>query len=197
MKMNRTMHLILIGFMLFMGLGYQALAETQKGGKEMTVAAGKEVSIEYTLTLEDKTVVDTNVGGQPFTFVQGNQQIIPGLEKQIEGLKVGDNKKITVQPDEGYGAVNQEAFLEVDKGQLPPEALHAGAQIQGQTPEGQPMRGMVKEVKEGTVVLDFNHPLAGQTLYFDVKVLEVASGGGGTCGCRGRVTRTPRSQEGR
>ena len=173
MKVISKMSLIFIGSIISVCLGFQALAETQKGGKAMTVTAGKEVSIEYTLTLDDKTVVDTNVGGEPFTFVQGNQQIIPGLEKEMEGLKVGDNKQVTVQPEDGYGVVNKEAFLEVDKGQLPPEALHEGAQIQGQTPEGQPMRGQVKEVKETTVVLDFNHPLAGKTLFFDVKVLGI------------------------
>lgn len=173
MKLTKKMSLTFLSAVICVCLGFQAAAETQKGGKEMTVTSGKEVSIEYTLTLEDKTIVDTNVGGEPFTFVQGNQQVIPGLEKEVEGLKVGDTKKITVKPEEGYGAVNKEAFLEVDKGQLPPEALHAGAQIQGQTPDGQPLRGQVKEVKDTTVVLDFNHPLAGQTLYFDVKVLDI------------------------
>ena len=165
--------LVFLATIILSCLGFQALAETQQGSKEMTVTAGREISIEYPLTLDDKSVVDTNVGGQPFTYVQGNQQIIPGLEKGMEGLKVGDSKQITVQPTEGYGDVQQEAVIEVNKSQLPPEALHAGAQIQGTGPDGQPLHGQVKEVKDDKVVLDFNHPLAGKTLHFDVKVLDI------------------------
>ncbi len=173
MNVTGRVSLMLLGTIILSCIGFQVLAETQEGGQEVTVTAGKEVSIEYTLTLDDKSVVDSNVGGQPFSYVQGNQQVIPGLEKAMEGLKVGDTKQITVSPAEGYGEVHEEAFLEVNKDKLPPEAWHEGAQIQGTAPDGQPLRGQVKEVKEETVVLDFNHPLAGKTLHFDVKVLDI------------------------
>ena len=150
-----------------------SIAEVKKGENIMSVVQGKTVSIEYTLTLEDKTVVDTNVGADPLTFVQGSNQIIPGLEKEMEGLKVGDTKKVTVKPEEGYGAVNPEAKVEVKKEQVPPDALKIGAQLQGQTPEGQPYMVHVAEIKDETVILDFNHPLAGKTLHFDVKVIDI------------------------
>ena len=81
----------------------------------MTVSAGTKVSIEYTLRLEDKAVIDTNVGSDPLTYVHGSQQIIPGLEKALEGMKMGDSKQVTIKPEEGYGRVNEEAFVEVKK----------------------------------------------------------------------------------
>lgn len=69
----------------------------------MSISQGKTISIEYTLKLEDKTVVDSNVGGGPLTFIHGSHQIIPGLEKALEGMKIGDIKEVTVKPEEGYG----------------------------------------------------------------------------------------------
>lgn len=139
----------------------------------MTINNSSKVSIEYTLTLGDDEVVDSNKGGEPLAFVQGSGQIIPGLDKELLGLAVGDSKKVTVVPEEGYGVVVPEAIIELKKEQLPPEALEAGAQVQGQGQGGEPIYGRVMDVKEETAVVDFNHPLAGKTLYFDVKVLSV------------------------
>ncbi|MFQ5963980.1 MAG: peptidylprolyl isomerase [Candidatus Scalinduaceae bacterium] len=148
-------------------------AESQKEEKELTVSSGKEVSIEYTLKLEDNAVIDTNVGSKAFSYVHGSNQIIPGLQKALEGMKVGDSKQVTVKPEEGYGNVNQEAISEVNKEQIPQDALKIGVQIQGQDASGRVVHALVVEIKENTVVLDFNHPLAGKTLYFDVKVLNI------------------------
>ncbi|MEE9543316.1 MAG: FKBP-type peptidyl-prolyl cis-trans isomerase, partial [Thermodesulfobacteriota bacterium] len=86
----------------------------------MTVTAGKDVSIEYTLTLEGKEVVDSNVGGEPLVLTHGSGLIISGLEKALEGMKVGETKQVTVSPDEGYGPVNPEALQEVKKEDVPP-----------------------------------------------------------------------------
>lgn len=138
-----------------------------------TVSSGMQVSVEYTLKLDDQAVFDSNVGSEPLIFVQGAHQIVPGLEKALEGMKVGESKQVTVAPDEGYGVVNHEAFLEVEKARVPAEAHNVGATLQGQTANGQVVRARVAEIKDGTVVLDFNHPLAGKTLYFEVKVLEI------------------------
>lgn len=148
-------------------------AETQKGEKIMTITAGKKISIEYTLTLENKEVVDTNVGSQPLTYVHGSDQIIPGLEKAMEGMKIGDSKHVTVKPEDGYGPVIQEAIVEVSQDQLPPDAWKVGAQLQGQGPGGQTLRGQVTEIKDDKAIIDFNHPLAGKTLFFEVKVLDI------------------------
>jgi FKBP-type peptidyl-prolyl cis-trans isomerase SlyD len=150
-------------------LAVQAGAEEQPG----SVAEGTQVSIEYTLKLDETNVFDTNVGAEPLTYVQGSRQIVPGLEKALAGMKVGERKQVTVQPEEGYGTIRQEAFMEVEKEKIPEEARQVGAQIQGRAGNGQVVRARIVEVKDATVLLDFNHPLAGKTLYFDVKVLNI------------------------
>lgn len=153
-----------------------AQAESQKGEKEMTVSSGNKISIEYTLRLEDKAVVDTNVGGDPLTYVHGSDQIITGLENGLEGMKKGESKQVTVNPEEGYGPVNPEAFMEVEKEKIPENAVKVGAQLEGRDSGGRPVYARVVEVKDKTVVLDFNHPLAGRTLFFDVTILDIQKG---------------------
>lgn len=148
-------------------------AESAKGEKEMTVSSGTKVSIEYTLRLEDETVIDTNVGSEPLTYVHGSDQIIPGLEKGLEGMRIGESKQVTVKPEEAYGTVKPDAFMEVEKQKIPQNALRVGAHLEGRNASGQPVYAQVVEVKDQTVVLDFNHPLAGRTLFFEVKVLDV------------------------
>ena len=113
------------------------------------------------------------MGGEPLIYVQGSHAIIPGLEKAMEGMKAGENRQITVKPEEGYGKVEAEALVEVDKKQVPPDAQKGGAQLQGQNEQGQVFTARVLEVKDEKILLDFNHPLAGKTLYFDIKVLSV------------------------
>jgi len=132
-----------------------------------------KVSIEYTLRLEDNTVVDTNVGSGPLTYVHGSQEIVPGLEKALEGMKIGDSKRVTIKPEEGYGVVNPEAFVEVKKEQIPEDALRVDAELQGRDASGRVFQVRVAEIRGQAVVLDFNHPLAGRTLRFEVKVLDI------------------------
>ena len=139
----------------------------------MIIANGSKVAIEYTLTLGDDQVVDTNVGGQPLQFTTGEGHIIAGLENALTGKQQGDSLSVTVTPEEGYGPVNQEAIIEVQTNQLPENARQVGMQVQGQTPEGQTVRAQVVELRDEVAVLDFNHPLAGKTLHFSVTVLDV------------------------
>lgn len=168
--MKRILGLSLVVFPLFLNVAW---SETGKEAKPLTVSAGEEISIEYTLKLEDKTTVDSNVGGEPFKFIQGKHQVIPGLETALEGLKVGDTKSIKVKPEDGYGEVDPTAVQEVDKSRIPPEALVIGTPLEGTDPSGNPIHAKVREIKEKTVVLDLNHPLAGKTLLFDVKILGI------------------------
>ena len=170
---------IVLGAMLCAGIAPMSVqAGSQGGEKEMTVSEGTTVSIEYTLELEDKAVVDSNVGSEPLTYVHGSRQIISGLEKALEGMKTGDRKRVTVNPDEGYGPVMQDAFVEVKKEHIPQDALQVDAQLQGQDASGRAFLARVAEIREQTVVLDFNHPLAGRTLYFDVKILDIEKASG-------------------
>ncbi|THB69964.1 MAG: peptidylprolyl isomerase [Gammaproteobacteria bacterium] len=139
----------------------------------MSITTGKMVSIEYTLTLDNGDVADTNVGGDPLAFECGAGQIIPGLEKELEGLAEGDMKQVTVVPEEAYGAYVDEAVMDVPKSNVPEEGLSVGAYLQAQGEDGQILNGVITEIGDENVIIDFNHPLAGKTLTFDVKVLGV------------------------
>jgi FKBP-type peptidyl-prolyl cis-trans isomerase SlyD len=86
---------------------------------------------------------------------------------------VGDEKHVTVKPEDAYGPVNKNAFQELPKEKIPPDGLKVGAMLTGQGPQGQPVQARVHEIKEKTVVVDFNHPMAGRTLVFDVKVVDI------------------------
>ena len=139
----------------------------------MTISEGKTVSFDYTLTVDGETV-DTSKGKEPLKYVQGDSNLIPGLTKRMEGMQTGDEKKIEVPAEEAYGQVREEAFKDVPKKQLPPDMEPArGMVLQVQQPGGPPMPVRIKEVKPDSVVIDFNHPLAGKDLMFDVKIVSV------------------------
>jgi FKBP-type peptidyl-prolyl cis-trans isomerase SlyD len=139
------------------------------------VQPGSEVSFDYTLTDDSGKVVDSSKGREPMHYVHGKGQIIPGLEKELAGMAVGNEKKVTVKPEEAYGPVDPRAFQEIAKEKLPPEALKVGTMLMAKGPQGQGVPVRVHEIKENTVIMDFNHPLAGKTLSFDVKITDIKS----------------------
>lgn len=137
------------------------------------IGNGSTVKLEYRLSDEKGTVLDTNEGQEPLIYTQGQGQIIPGLEKALNGLRVGDAKHVVVKPDEAYGPIRPEAFVEIPKERIPEKMQTVGAHLVAQHKDGQPLHAFVKEIKEKTIVLDTNHPLAGKALTFDVKIVEV------------------------
>jgi len=137
------------------------------------VEKGSSVKIEYTLKDDKGAVIDTNAGKDALAFTQGSQQIIPGLDKALLGMHVGDSKKVTVKPEEGYGNVDPKAEAEVPKTALPEGAAVVGTRLLARGQDGQPRPVTVKAVKDTTVMLDLNHPLAGKTLYFDIKIVSI------------------------
>ena len=147
--------------------------ESEKKEEKKVVEAGSTVGIEYTLTLEDGTKVDSNVGGEALRFEQGSGQIIPGLDKQLIGMHVGEAKQVKVAPAEGYGEVDPAAFTEVPVSELPEDAREPGMMLVAHDDQGHTQRLRVDKVEGDTATLDFNHPLAGKTLIFDIKILEV------------------------
>lgn len=134
----------------------------------------KVVSMHYVGTLEDGEVFDSSEGREPLQFIFGVGQIIPGLEEGLAGLSVGDKKKVeNISPEKAYGQIHEEAMQEVPKTQMPQDMeIEVGMQLMAQGPQG-PIPVVVKEIKEETVLMDFNHPLAGKTLTFDVEIVEV------------------------
>jgi FKBP-type peptidyl-prolyl cis-trans isomerase 2 len=147
--------------------------EAEKKEKSTVIETGSTVGIEYTLTLEDGTQIDSNVGGETLRFEQGAGRIIPGLDKELPGMKVGEAKQVRVAPEEGYGQVDPEAFTEVPLSELPEDAREVGIALMSRDPQGQTHRLRVHKIEDDKATLDFNHPLAGKTLIFDVKILEI------------------------
>jgi FKBP-type peptidyl-prolyl cis-trans isomerase SlyD len=141
------------------------------------IREGSLVSLEYTLTDETGQVIDSSTGKEPLTYIQGAGQIVRGLEQELGGLKVGDRKKVQVKPEEGYGLRDPKAFQEIPKEKIPPDAQKVGAMLMTKSPQGQAIAMRVHEVKDKTVVVDLNHPLAGKTLTFDVKVADIKTAG--------------------
>jgi FKBP-type peptidyl-prolyl cis-trans isomerase SlyD len=170
--MNRTWNLKKgWSFVILFGIGATAAVAAEPS--KPTIMEGNVVSLEYTLRLDEKTVVESNVGKEPLTYRQGMHELVAGLEKQLAGMAVGERKQVSVKPEDGYGVVDPSAFKTVQKKLIPPDALKVGAQLRAQAANGQQLFPRVAEIKDDTVVLDFNHPLAGKTLYFDVKVLDI------------------------
>jgi FKBP-type peptidyl-prolyl cis-trans isomerase 2 len=147
-------------------LSFTVLAQEE----EAVISEGTTVGFEYTLSLSDGTVVESNVDGDAFTYVQGGQQILPALEAELLGLAVDDTKQVTLAPEDAYGPVNPEAFQEIPIDQIPEDARIVGSILGAEGYDG-PIR--VHEVREETILLDFNNPLAGKTLTFDIRIVSL------------------------
>ena len=173
--MRRSILPILVLLALALGLAAPraGLTQTPNAPAGPAIEQGSTVRIEYTVTDEAGKLLDTNKGGQSLQFTHGQKQMIPGVERQLLGMHPGEEKKVVVKPEEGYGLVDPAAQTEVPKEAVPAGAQEVGKRLVARTQSGQQRLVMVKEVKERTVVLDLNHPLAGKTLLIDVKVLEV------------------------
>lgn len=140
----------------------------------MQISADKVVYFHYTLRDDEQKVLDSSDGNDPLPYLHGHQNIVPGLESELEGLSVGDKKKVTVPPEQGYGERSDDAVQTVPITDLPDEIpREVGLQIFAEGPDGQHFPLWITAVTDETVTLDGNHPLAGQTLHFDVEITEV------------------------
>jgi FKBP-type peptidyl-prolyl cis-trans isomerase SlyD len=140
----------------------------------MKITKDSVVSIDYRLHLGDGQVVDESEPGEPLVYLHGYEETVPGLEKALEGKGAGDTLQVKVSPDEGYGEHDPEKLEEVPRSEFPDELeLKVGSILTATDPEGHEMDFLVKELRTDTVLVDFNHPLSGKTLHFDVTVREV------------------------
>lgn len=137
---------------------------------------GSVVSFEYTISDENGMFIESNRGKEPVTYTHGQQEIIPGLEKNLSGMEINEEKNVRLPPEEAFGPVDASGFREVPKDNIPAEDLKVGTTLQVRGRRGEDLDLRVHEIKEQTVVLDFNHPLAGKTLNFGVKVLDIQPG---------------------
>ena len=164
---------LLAGAAIFNALAFTGAFTAEKNKDTNVIRDGSVVSFEYTLSSEDGKTIESNKGKAPLKYTQGSRQIVPGLEKELAGMKAGDEKRVKVTPEEGYGPVDPKGFQEFPKDKIPSEGLKVGAVLMANGPGGQQIPVRVHEIKENTVVLDLNHPMAGKTLLFDIKVLDV------------------------
>lgn len=139
----------------------------------MTITKDSVVSIEYTLTDDENEVLDSSEGVGPLEYLHGHNNLIPGLEKVLEGKKAGDSFKTAVAPAEGYGEYQDKLVVEVERSQFPDDVeIKEGMQFEAGGAEGSQVV-TVTAVTDTKVTVDANHPLAGETLNFDVKILSV------------------------
>jgi len=143
--------------------------------ENITVANDIVVSMAYVLRVEDGQLIDQSEDDAPLEYIQGARQIIPGLEKALIGLNVGDEKIVEVKPADGYGERDPDDIVEMPRGNLPESIdLSVGKPLKMKDSEsGESFKAYVVESNLETVTLDFNHPLAGRTLNFHVKIINL------------------------
>ena len=140
----------------------------------MTIKKGDKIKVEYEGTLDDGTVFDsTEKHGAPLEFEVGSGQLIPGFDAAVEGMKKGEKKKIKLDSCDAYGDLNDELVKKVPKDQLPKdEKLEPGMSLMLSLPNGMQFTALIREIADETVTIDLNHPLAGKTLNFKIKIIE-------------------------
>ena len=136
--------------------------------------SGDKVRIHYTGKLDDGTQFDSSAGREPLEFDLGGGGVIPGFDSAVDGMAVGESKSVKIESEEAYGPRHEELIQDVPKSELPDDIeLSVGLQLQAQSPEGKVMRFMIAAVTEEVITLDGNHPLAGQSLNFDIELVEI------------------------
>ncbi|MBB3242992.1 FKBP-type peptidyl-prolyl cis-trans isomerase SlyD [Pseudomonas sp. Tn43] len=140
----------------------------------MLIAANKAVSIDYTLTDDAGKVIDSSAGGAPLVYLHGAGNIIPGLEKALEGKAVGDELKVAVEPEDAYGEYSAELVSTLDRKNFEGvDELEVGMQFHASAPDGQMQIVTIRDLDGNDVTVDGNHPLAGQRLNFQVKIVDI------------------------
>jgi peptidylprolyl isomerase len=137
---------------------------------------GDVVKVHYTGKLKDKSIFDSSQDGDPLEITLGTGQVIPGFEKAVVGMDVGDAKTVEIAAKDAYGSYRDELVVEIDKERIPEDlSVKVGQQLVLRQAEGPPIRVTVTDMSEQSVTLDANHPLAGQDLTFEVQLMEIVS----------------------
>ena len=140
----------------------------------MTAKINDQVKVHYKGTLSNGDVFDSSEGRDPLEFTLGGGQVIPGFENGILGMKVEESKTINIPAAEAYGAIRPEMIQEVQKAQLPVEIKpEVGLRLISRTPEGREIPFVITEVKESSIIVDSNHPLAGKDLTFEIRLVSI------------------------
>ncbi|HET59746.1 MAG TPA: peptidylprolyl isomerase [Chloroflexi bacterium] len=141
--------------------------------EKMVVGQDKVVHLDYVLTVEGE-IADSTAGREPLPYLHGHNNLIKGLEVQLEGMQVGEGKTVTVDPENAYGVLDDSAFMDMEKNKFPENfEFNIGRPLRLNTGDGRIMSATISEVKDDVVVLDFNHPLAGKSLTFEVSISDI------------------------
>ena len=143
-----------------------------KAAPSVVIEEGKRVKMNYRLMADGKEI-DSTAKKPPLEFVLGEPGLLPALQKNVEGLKAGEHKKFTLTPLEGFGEMNPKALVEIPRANFHNAKVEKGMVFSTPGKNGAPMNGIVHEVRKDVVVIDFNHPLAGKTVTFEVEILDV------------------------
>ncbi len=138
-----------------------------------TVAVGDTVEVYYTGKFTNGTVFDSNAGKETLNFTVGSGQMISGFDNAVIGMKVGENKTVTLPPDEAYGAVNSNLIIAVPISQFGNQSVKVGMAVTSTSQSGQQAQGVVTAVDSNTATVDFNPPMAGKTLVFTIEVVGI------------------------
>lgn len=138
----------------------------------MKIKENTVVAMTYVLRDQNRIILDASIG-RPFIFLQGHKNIIPGLERALNGLKAGDRKHIEVKPEDAYGHYDPNLRLTIPKEQFGEQTPEIGRQVQLNSQQGQPFLATIVGVQDNQVLLDANHPLAGKTLFYEIEIFEV------------------------
>ncbi len=142
----------------------------------MPINIGDEVKLHYTAKLENGEVIETTRGREPLSFKVGSKRLLTGLEEALIGLEKGDKKEVEVPPDKGFGERREDLYQEIPKSMFKGEfTLSEGMPVEFKFEKELPRLVTIHEIKKNSVVLDLNHPLAGQTLKFDVEIVDDSS----------------------
>jgi len=146
----------------------------EKRDEKALVKKGNRIKVHYTGTLQDGTIFDKSKEGEPLEFTVGSGQIIPGFDKAVEGMKLNEEKKVTLKTEDAYGKRDETAIREFPKNSLPENFKpEKGIMIKLQDQTGRAMPGTVTDITENSITVDLNHPLAGRDLTFDIKVIGI------------------------
>lgn len=143
-------------------------------GKKTIAKQGRSVEVHYKGSFTDGTTFDSSYDrGETISFTVGAGEMIPGFDNAVTGMKIGQVKSVTLTPDQAYGDHHPEGVQELDKGQFPSDfRFEEGTVIEGEI-EQQPVRGIINAVRDSTVIVDFNHPMAGKNLNFEIELVKV------------------------
>ncbi|MGC8849955.1 MAG: FKBP-type peptidyl-prolyl cis-trans isomerase [Candidatus Bathyarchaeia archaeon] len=139
----------------------------------MPISVGDEVAVHYTVRLDTGEVIETTRDGEPPIFKIGSQELLPSLEEAMLGLEKGDKKEVTVPPSEGFGEWREDLLQEVPESIFEDKPPKLGSVVELRSRDGRRLLAIVHEVKGDSVILDLNHPLAGQTLIFEIEIMEI------------------------